>query len=300
MQKYKKRAFNKYIFISIIYISISFFYNFSIPFKTNKVMKHLFYFILVVAFLSSCKTKTDQTLVKPSESANFNAEIGNITDFKTITFPSKDGLKITADLYLVAKPKEFILLCHQAGYSRGEYIETAKKLNKLGYSCMAMDQRSGDVVNNVINETAKRAKEKGLKPIVYLDTKQDMEAAITYVYKMNASKPIIIVGSSYSASLALLLATNNPKIKAVAAFSPGECLKGLNLTNAIAALNKPVFVTSSKKEISQVAGIFSKVKSKNKVHFKPTVVGIHGSRVLWKKTKGHASFWKAFTDFLKM
>ena len=56
---------------------------------------------------------------------------------QTVVFQSKDGLEITADLYQVENPKLTILLCHQAGYSRGEYINTAKKINALGYSCMA-------------------------------------------------------------------------------------------------------------------------------------------------------------------
>jgi len=249
--------------------------------------------------LVGCNKKPDSNYVKSIEVVNFNAAIGNITDFKTINFPSKDGLNITADLYLIKKPKNFILLCHQAGFSRGEYIETAKKLNKLGYSCMAIDQRSGNVANNVINQTAKLAKNDGVEVKTYLDVKPDIEAAINYVYKMNKSKPIIIVGSSYSASLSLLLAVNNDKIKAVAAFSPGEYLKGLNLANAIAALDKPLFVTSSKKEIKSVEVLISKVKSKKITQFKPKVKSIHGSRALWSKTIGNQDCWKSFRAFLK-
>jgi hypothetical protein len=48
-----------------------------------------------------------------------------------ITFPSGDGVTCTADLYRVhpdpATP--FIVLFHQAGYSRGEYREIAPRLN---------------------------------------------------------------------------------------------------------------------------------------------------------------------------
>ena len=49
-----------------------------------------------------------------------------------ITFPSADGLVITADLYLQNRNKEvpFVVLFHQAGWSRGEYLEIAPKLNK--------------------------------------------------------------------------------------------------------------------------------------------------------------------------
>src|SRR5438477_11180739 len=71
-----------------------------------------------------------------------------------ITFPSADGLIITADSYLQNDTLPWILLCHQAGYSRGEYKETAVKFENFGYNCLAIDQRSGDSVNGIKNETA--------------------------------------------------------------------------------------------------------------------------------------------------
>ena len=220
-----------------------------------------------------------------------------LTSFKTITFPSKDKLPITADLYQVKESKRFVLLCHQAGFSRGEYVEAAKKINALGFSCLATDQRSGDIVNGVENETKKRAVEKGLAT-TYLDAKPDIEAAIDYVYDLNNNKPIILIGSSYSAALSLLLATNSDKVKAVAAFSPGEYLKGIELAKSITNMNKPVFVTSSKKEINQIIDVVKNIDSKYITHFKPKVEGIHGSRVLWKKTIGNQTYWKVFSEFL--
>lgn len=254
----------------------------------------LFSLFFIFLFLFSC-TPSNKTTTKNNDKKLIAAH-GNMTDFKTITFPSKDGLTITADLYSIKDSKNFILLCHQAGFSRGEYIEAAKKLNNLGYSCLAIDQRSGKVANNVINETAKLAKEKGLDTN-YFDAKPDIDSAIDYAYKLHGNK-IILVGSSYSAALSLLIATTNDKIKAVAAFSPGEYLDGVNLTESILNLNKPTFVTSSKKEIEQVAGIIKSIKSKQVTHFKPEVDGIHGSRALWKKTVGNNTYWKSFIDFL--
>jgi hypothetical protein len=73
---------------------------------------------------------------------------------KKITFKASDGLQITADLYIL-NPSEnsFIILFHQARWSRGEYLEIAPKLNKLGFNCMAVDQQSGGEINNIVNET---------------------------------------------------------------------------------------------------------------------------------------------------
>ena len=65
---------------------------------------------------------------------------------ETVTFPSEDGLLITADIHAPYGNGEapIIVLFHQAGWSRGEYAEIAPWLNTLGYNCMAVDQRSGE------------------------------------------------------------------------------------------------------------------------------------------------------------
>ena len=84
--------------------------------------------------------------------------------FKTVHYKSKDGIQITADLYMSHKTSApFIVLFHQARWSRGEYREIAPKLNKMGFNCLAVDQRSGDAVNGVENETKKSADRKSTR-----------------------------------------------------------------------------------------------------------------------------------------
>ncbi len=223
------------------------------------------------------------------------SQIGNYS--KTITFFAKDSVLITADTYFLNDIEPTVLLCHQAGFSRGEYIETAKKINKLGFSCMAIDQRSGKEVNGIINQTAIDADSKFMN-VGYTGAKRDLEAAIDYLYELNGNEPIILVGSSYSASLALWLGSENKKIKAVAAFSPGEYLKNMNLADTIKQLQIPTFVTSSKREIIPVKKLMRFVKPKYITHFKPDVEGIHGSRAIWDSTEGHEAYWSAFKEFL--
>ena len=257
-------------------------------------MRSIFIFTLIILLTACGPSKKKETELKQPLSHS-HGEV--LTTFKTITFPSIDKLLVTADLYQIKEPKGVILLCHQAGFSRGEYIEAAKKLNELGYTCIATDQRSGEVSNHVLNETAKRAKEQELAT-TYLDAKPDIESAINYAYDLNNNKPIILVGSSYSAALSLLLAATNEKIKIVAAFSPGEYLKDINLANSIKNIKKPIFVTSSKKEIKQINDVIKNVNPTLINHFKPEVEGIHGSRALWKSTKGNEAYWKSFINFL--
>ncbi|OFY85017.1 MAG: hypothetical protein A3F72_04525 [Bacteroidetes bacterium RIFCSPLOWO2_12_FULL_35_15] len=216
----------------------------------------------------------------------------------SITFLSKDGVIITADLYFVSDSLPYMILCHQAGYSRGEYKETAPKFTKFGYNCIAIDLRSGDAVNGVNNETAFGAKSKN-KPNTFLDAEQDILSAIDYAFK-KSNKKVVLVGSSYSASLALKIGTTNDKVKAVIAFSPGEHFGAkLNLKEAIKNYDKPLFAASAKAEAADVSTLLKDIKSPNKKQCTPSGKGEHGSKALWKSTADYHEYWMALLMFMR-
>lgn len=215
-----------------------------------------------------------------------------------IYFPSSDALLVTADLYFVNDSLPYMILCHQAGFSRGEYMETAAKFCRLGYNCIAIDQRCGNEVNGVKNETAALALLKN-RPTSYLDAEDDIVAAIDYAY-IKSGKKVLLVGSSYSASLVLKIAATNNKISAVMAFSPGEYFgKQLKLKDVISDLTIPIFVTSTKTEAPDVAALVSDVKSKVKKQFTPASKGVHGSSCLWKNNPDYQDYWFAILIFIK-
>lgn len=212
-----------------------------------------------------------------------------------ITFPASDGLIVTADIYTLNDSLPYMILCHQARYSRGEYMETVKGFCDLGYNCLVPDARSGKEVNGVYNETASLAAKKGL-PGEYLDAEPDLIAAINYAYQKSGKK-VVLLGSSYSASLALKIAATNKKVSAVLAFSPGEYFGDkLNLKKAIAGLSIPAFVTSSKEEAPELTVLVSDLKA---VHFIPTGTGKHGSSALWKNNPNNQEYWTAMKAFVK-
>jgi len=222
-----------------------------------------------------------------------------------ITFPSEDGLEITADLYMVhpSKATAFIVLFHQAGWSRGEYREIAPKLNAMGYNCMAVDQRSGGGVNDIANQTAKRAAE-AHKGTTYLDAIPDMRSALAYARKHYASGAVIAWGSSYSAALVLKLAGDSPGlVDGALAFSPGEYFakRGKSkhwVRDSAAAIEKPVFITSARKERRQWSAIFDAIPAAAKACYVPKTSGNHGSRALWEKYDDSSGYWRAVRAFL--
>lgn len=218
---------------------------------------------------------------------------------KQVQFPSTDGLEITADLYVIDEGRPYMVLCHLAGHSRGEYTETAKKLNSLGYNCLAMDARSGFEVFGIMNETARRAVEQDLSTN-YLDAEQDIIAAICYTDSISGGKGAILLGSSYSAALALKIGATHPKVTAVIAFSPGEYFEEkLVLKDAIRQFDKPLFVTSSKKEVKQVTTLINEINMDKTKHFIPKGEGAHGSIALWDMVPNHMEYWQALQTFLE-
>lgn len=214
---------------------------------------------------------------------------------QTVTFVTSDGLTITADHYVVDVNYPYILLLHQAGFSRGEYREIAPKLVKLGYNCLAIDQRSGYEVNFVSNVTAARAAEQNL-PQAYIDALADIEAAIAFI-KKQSDKPIVLWGSSYSASLALLTAPKELRVGALVLFSPGEYLSNVSVAEWAAKVSVPVFATSSHGECEQVKQVCAGVKSELLTTYCPAKPGEHGSKALWETNPSNGDYWLAISMF---
>ena len=239
--------------------------------------------------------------MEPTNTAKQAASLPTEQTTTTVTFPTTDNLTVTADLYWTGDANAaFILLFHQADYSRGEYLEIAPKLNALGYNCLAIDQRSGGGVNDIINETYKAAKAAGL-PTSYTDAYADLQSALNYVESTYAPKKLIIWGSSYSSSLALILASEHPdEIAAVLAFSPGEyfMLDGKKVADYAANITQPAFITSAKSEGKSWRGIADQIKSAGSVFFVPEGNGRHGSSALFEKTANSAEYWTAVEQFL--
>lgn len=225
--------------------------------------------------------------------------------FQTITFPSADGLKITADVYAPHEDKTtpFIVLCHQAGWSRGEYREIAPKLNEMGFNCMAIDQRSGGGVNRVDNLTVAKAKEED-KSTQFLDAQQDMVAALNYAHEELAEGKVILWGSSYSAALSLVIAgEHNDLVDGVMAFAPGEYFGRFGKANdwvqtGAAKIADPAFITSAKNEFPRWESIFDAIDGDSKQKFVPESAGNHGSRALWEQFDDNGAYWESVTEFL--
>ena len=228
----------------------------------------------------------------------------NATENQTFTIKSSDDLLITVDRYTphTSNSTPLIVLFHQAGSSRGQYIDIAPRLNKQGFNCIAVDLRSGDSSRGIENETDIRANKTNLSTS-YADALPDVIAALQYARETNKGK-VIAWGSSYSAALALKVAGDHPElVDGVLAFSPGEYFAHLGksktwIQDSAKNIKVPVFITSAKSETNQWGVLFKVIPSETKSFFTPTTTGRHGSKALWKKYDDSEDYWQAVNKFL--
>ncbi|MDR2712750.1 MAG: beta-Ala-His dipeptidase [Clostridiales bacterium] len=216
---------------------------------------------------------------------------------ETVTFTAGDGLTVTADHYQTTKKNApYILLFHQAGASRGEYIEIAPRLNELGFNCLAVDQRVGDRINEVTNETNKRARELSLES-AYTNALPDLQAALLYTKEELAAEKIIIWGSSYSSSLVFILGNEFPEdICAILSFSPGEYFEfeGKKVSDYAANIYCPVLVATE--SLEQSRSIYDSLPADTKILLK---INIHGSSSLYANNTLSEDYWQQVSEFLQ-
>ncbi|MDE3195990.1 MAG: alpha/beta hydrolase, partial [Acidobacteriota bacterium] len=188
-----------------------------------------------------------------------------------------------------------------AGSNRAEYETIAPRLTKLGFNCLAIDQRSGGNMWGHKNETATHVGGSD----DYLPALNDLEAALAWAKPRAAGGKVIVWGSSYSASLVFLLAARHGgEIAAVLAFSPGEYFTDTRVVHRAAAkVAAPIFVTSAKDrpEIAAARSILAASPSTRKTQFVPRLAGVHGSSTLRddRNPKGASENWFGVEAFLK-
>lgn len=253
--------------------------------------------LAVLALLAGC----DAT--KPTvDNAQVLSDPGEVAAApQPVELKAPDGVTVYGTYYPTPeKPKATILLFHQAGSSKGEYAGIAPRLVREGYAALAIDQRSGGGMFGP-NRTASGGSADG-KDADYLSVLPDMEAALAWANAKGA--PVILWGSSYSASLAFLLsASAKDRVQAVIAFSPGEYFDDkLMVERAAAKVKVPVFVdeASTPEEIAAAKAIVLATQSTDRQLYVPKT-GVHGSSTLIaaRNPAGAEENWRAVLAFLQ-
>ena len=244
----------------------------------NKYVKYLCLCLLSIILLSACN--------------------GNpLPESGLVNFEAEDGRTVYADLYRTENKKAaYIILFHQGGSSRGEYLEIAPRLNEMGFNCLAVDQRAGHKMNGVYNMTVESG---------YAGPDQvmpDLRAALLYVKEELRAKKIIVWGSSYSSVLALVLASEFPQdVSAVLAFSPSKSAdyfewEDKKITYYVPNIQCPVFIASSSFRKDQAKSIYDMVPVDDKVYCD---ISVPGSSALWSNNADSELYWEQVAKFLE-
>lgn len=177
--------------------------------------------------------------------------------------------------------------------------EIAGRFVKMNYNCLSVDLRSGDQYNYVRNETAARAKEAKLSNTL-ADSEKDILAAIKYVDTLSENN-ILLLGSSFSGSLCIKAAENNPVVSAVMAFSPGEYFRPyFDLGNLVINFDKKIFVTGSTNELFYIQEMFSGMEPEKLSLYKPSIITVsRGADLLKSVNPTSDEYWLAVLIFIK-
>lgn len=255
--------------------------------------------LLAAVALAACHAPTTDTRAGDAGANNATAAVTPAAQGRPVWLHATDNLNVKGTYYQAKNPKAIILLFHQAGSSKDEYATIAPKLVAAGYSALAIDQRSGGAMYGT-NQTVQQMP-KGW-PDSMEDASKDMEGALRWAEPLRL--PIILWGSSYSASLVIPLANTYPDtVKAVLSFSPGEYFADKNrIERAAGAIQMPIFITSADKPDEEAAAkaIADRVPDHRATLYVPVSGGVHGSSTLIaaKDPNGAAANWAAVMAFL--
>ena len=207
--------------------------------------------------------------------------LGRMKGQEAVYFYADDSTKIRGDLYLRDYNLPFIILCHDEAADRSEFYDIAPRLLNLNYNCLAIDVGTSG-------------------PHSLENARAGLHTAIAYVRRFNIL-PVILFGSSWSASLCLLEASANPQIKAIVALSPGEYFQPkIIMSDVLEKISQPVFICGTRAEFSYLQKMAEKRPTDGLTLFQPEKgKGVHGAAALTGKDITRDEYWFALMMFFK-
>jgi len=121
--------------------------------------------------------------------------------------------------------------------------------------------------------------------------------AVAWARELGFEGRLALIGSSYSSSLVIFLASELDGIDAVVAFSPGDYLppKG-SIFEAAGKVELPVLVHHPKNETERATAVFRALRTEHGVRI--TNPGdVHGASTLYRSPRAE-QVWKALLGFL--
>ena len=170
-----------------------------------------------------------------------------------VNMQTEDSLNIVGD-YFEGNTKAVILL-HMFQKTKLSWRSFAEKLNKEGYSVLAIDLRGhGDSDDNWKNFVEKD----------FVNMTEDVKAARASL-KMYGVTEIGIIGASIGANTALNYSMEDGEIRFLVLLSPGVNYKGINIEDS--DFDGPVLIVASKDDVQSFNDsqeLYERLSSKEK------------------------------------
>ena len=185
---------------------------------------------------------------------------------KSIELKTEDGVKIAADFY-PAKEKSApaVVLLHMMPSTKESWKNFAKKLNKNGFQCLAIDLR-GHGESEKGPEGFREFSDEEHQKSIY-----DVRAAVDFfISKGLGLEKIALAGASIGANLSLWFQAENPEIKASILLSPGLSYRGIDTEPFAKKINpdQSVYLAAGGENdeysTETVRKLFNLLKSENK------------------------------------
>ncbi len=127
-----------------------------------------------------------------------------------------------------------------------------------------------------------------------------MEASLQYVNDNFKPETLLIWGSSYSASLAIVLGKEyQNEIDGIVAFSPPTLeYEDVQINEYAKSVKLPTFIATSSSEYKDAKIIYDLIQNSNKKIYAPETGGLHGSKSLWSCSEDNQDYWKELQSFL--
>ena len=223
-----------------------------------------------------------------------------------IRYPANDSVAVIADVHRGSSGDggPTILLFHQGGGSaRGEYRSIAPRLVDSGYNVIAADIRGGGDKFGLPNRLGPAA-----PTFHYCEALAEVEATVNLARAQGLVGPLVLWGSSYTATLALQVAARrSAHVRAVLAFSPalGEPMQGCEpepYVGWLARAGVPTLVIRPRREIEDRGRAESlEAMRRDGAEVFVADVAAHGSSILDAERTGSSTEpqWRAISDFIR-
>jgi pimeloyl-ACP methyl ester carboxylesterase len=181
-----------------------------------------------------------------------------------VTFPTDDGVTISATLRVGRPGSEPVVLVHQLGSARAEWEPLVAKLAEAGRTTLAIDLRGhGESTAGVPPNTRVYAYS-SFTDVDWRATAKDVRAAIDFLVgraELEATR-VALVGSSIGGTACIAEAAEDPRVARLIVLSPGRAYHGFDVIMPASRLgDRPLLVVHSGEELpsGETAGVLDRI-----------------------------------------